>query len=356
MNINIDPGVRKDSAINVDVFCHSPAGTGAGQVDALWFPIDGSAEEITIYRTFERLGSKLHRFMIDLHKALSKDGILKLYAIRHDEFREFIGSGKDALTVGYGPYWAAGDLWVQHYKAKEEIIQIFEDYGFLHIGDTQDVANYPSWGMKFKKASLRIPVEYFSTYLPKETDLNTVDIGPGNYPWKDAKNYIEMPERIYDPRYSKELLPNANVIFGNLEKGIPEIKDKQFDFAWASHIFEHTDNPDAAAEELSRIAKRGVVIVPSAYKDAMTYWEEAEHKWDIFPATVTGGKIRFVKRNQQWLKTLKDQEMQSIFGKLYRAPGYETREERYVKQFFMKNESSYDILVEWEGQFRIEVI
>lgn len=356
MNINIDAGNRIEGWINVDPFCKSPRGNSEGRVEEYWMPTNGKAQEIKIYRVFERLKDNLHRFMIDLRKALTDDGTISLYAIRHDEFQKFMGGGRDYLEKCFGPHFQMSDLWVQEYSTKFQIIDIFADYGFRYAGETQDDADYPNWGMKFKKNYLRVPVEYFSEYLPKDASLNTVDIGPGNHPWKDAKAYIEHPSRLTDPKYQPELLPKANIFYGDLSQGLPEIPDKHFDFAWASHVFEHLEDPEAGAKELSRIAKRGVVIVPSAYKDALAYWEESDHKWDIFPPHPRGELIRFVRRNERWLTPLKDQEMQAISARFYRYQNYETREERYAKKFFIENEAKYDVLVMWENEFYIKVV
>jgi SAM-dependent methyltransferase len=354
MKINIDVGNRLEGWHNVDIFCHTPLGAADGKVESWWPPLDKKAEEIKVYRTFERLKDKLHRFLIDVRKALADDGILTIYAIKHDEFIDF-QTGINGYEICYGPNWTMADRWVQHYN-NANIIDILTAYGFKHIGTAPDKANYPSTALQFKKSYLQVPTQYLSKYLPTDTNLNTVDIGPGNHPWALAKNYIEHPSRLTDERYKPENMPKVNVFFGNLEEGIPEIKDKQFDFAWASHIFEHLKDPVAGAKELSRIAKRGVVVVPSSYKDSQTYWEEWEHRWDIFPPRVGSLKPRFVLRNDDWLKSLKDQEMQAIFGRLYRYQNYETREERYVKQFFMDNESSYDVVIEWNDTFEIETI
>lgn len=356
MNVNIDAGNRIDGWINVDPFCKSPRGSTEGKVEEYWMPSNGKAKEVKIYRVFERLKDKLHNFMIDIRKCLADDGVIKLYAIRHDDFQKFLGGGRDYLEKCFGPYHEAGNIWVQDYKNQHNIIDVFEEYGFKYVGETEDEAEYPCYGLKFMKNCLHVPTEYFSEYLPKDDKLNTVDIGPGNHPWKLAKNYIEHPSRLTDERYKPENMPTVNVIFGDLEKGIPEIKDKQFDFAFASHIFEHLKDPVAGAKELSRIAKRGIVIVPSAYKDAVCYWEEWEHRWDIFPPRVGSNKPRFVLRNEDWLKPLKDQEAQAIMCRLYRYQSFDTREERYIKRFFIENEQHFDVLIEWNDEFQIETI
>ncbi len=310
-------------------------------------------DEIRVYRTFERLKDKLHSFMINIRKALTDDGAVYLYAIKHDEFQSFLGERGTNYQIGFGA--DQKDRWVQNYT-KQGILDLWASYGFKLAGETTDLPEYPSYGLVFKKAYLRVPIEYFSKYLPDDPLLNTVDIGPGNHPWVGAKNYIEHPARLTDPKYNPKNIPKANVLFGDLEVGLKEVQDKQFDFAWASHIFEHLHNPVAGAKELSRIAKRGVVIVPSVYKEAITYFEESDHKWDIMPPRSDGGPMRFVRRNEQWVLPLKDLDMRKIFGALYRDQNYETREERYVKQFFLENEGLYDIVVPWEGEFKVEVM
>ena len=53
--------------------------------------------------------------------------------------------------------------------------------------------------------------------------------------------------------------------------------DKQFGAAYASHVLEHVDDPDAALSELYRVAERVFVITPlPVYPGA---WFHPEHKW-----------------------------------------------------------------------------
>jgi len=58
--------------------------------------------------------------------------------------------------------------------------------------------------------------------------------------------------------------------------------DKEFDFAYCSHVLEHVEDPAAACKELMRIAKRGYIETPSPAKDL---WLDtiavSNHRWAV---------------------------------------------------------------------------
>jgi ubiquinone/menaquinone biosynthesis C-methylase UbiE len=68
-----------------------------------------------------------------------------------------------------------------------------------------------------------------------------------------------------------------NVCYGDIET-IP-FDDKQFGSCFASHVLEHTDNPDLALQEMNRVADEVFVVVPPWY--CPHTWLHPGHKWFI---------------------------------------------------------------------------
>jgi len=95
-----------------------------------------------------------------------------------------------------------------------------------------------------------------------------LDIGSGNVPFRLATHLADLTTQ-------DNQLGRAGAPFKNLD-GKPVIQcdiarmpfaDKEFDFAYCSHVLEHVDDPAAACRELMRIAKRGYIETPSPAKD-----------------------------------------------------------------------------------------
>jgi len=79
-----------------------------------------------------------------------------------------------------------------------------------------------------------------------------------------------------------------NFVLGNIED-MP-FGDKEFGACVASHVLEHTDDPERALRECHRVADRVWVVAPPLW-DVGT-WLTPTHKW-----LVVGGSLRFVRYN-----------------------------------------------------------
>ena len=112
--------------------------------------------------------------------------------------------------------------------------------------------------------------------------MKKIDIGSGGgkRPAKGFDMYtdINMPKEPPSPfvQCAMEDMP-----FGN----------KEFDFARAHHVIEHTVKPDAACSELIRIAKAGILSFPPPQAEMM--FGRRDHLWYVF---VDRGRLLFVKK------------------------------------------------------------
>jgi SAM-dependent methyltransferase len=66
--------------------------------------------------------------------------------------------------------------------------------------------------------------------------------------------------------------------------------DKAFGAAVASHILEHLDDPDAALQELGRVADRVFVVLPYAWLPST--WLYPDHRWVFLFDDPLGPRIR----------------------------------------------------------------
>jgi len=99
-------------------------------------------------------------------------------------------------------------------------------------------------------------------HCPVSAPALVLDVGSGGNPYPRANvlldAYEESPER-----YHSALVSDRPMVFGIIEK-MP-FKDKAFDFVIASHVLEHTSDPDAFLGELMRVGKAGYIETPDAF-------------------------------------------------------------------------------------------
>lgn len=184
-------------------------------------------------------------------------------------------------------------------------------------------------------------------------DWKVADVGPGAYPLSRANVYIDHDEERLEPL--KEA--GKEVILANLEEGLPEIEDDAFAYVWCSHVFEHLRDPLKAAGTLSRIAKRGTIVMPSFAKEALFFFEEPAHLWLVHPNPTTGKPPIFVERNNAFLQKLRDPMVQKATCFLYRTgTHHDCTTERYMRSWYQENESALDVVYHWRDELKIQVI
>ncbi len=99
-------------------------------------------------------------------------------------------------------------------------------------------------------------------YCPVNKDALVLDVGSGGNPYPRANvlldAYEDTPERFHLP-----LVKDRPMVFGVGEQ-MP-FRDKAFDFVIASHILEHTSEPEKFIAELMRIGKAGYIETPDGF-------------------------------------------------------------------------------------------
>lgn len=208
--------------------------------------------------------------------------------------------------------------------------------------ETPPAIDFSSWG----------PRDYVPL-PPIFSHWKFLDVGPGGYPHPRADAYLDRDEK----RLEGLKALGKQTILGNLEDGLSAIKDKSFDYVWCSHVFEHLADPAKAAATLSRIARKGTLVVPSFAKEALFLFEEPEHRWIIMPSPSAGKPPIFVEHNHAYIEKLRDSMMQKAMCFLLRTgTQHDCTAERYMRGWFQENESALDIVYHWKDELRIQVI
>jgi len=200
----------------------------------------------------------------------------------------------------------------------------------------------------------RGPRDYVDIPWKIEEDWIVADIGPGTYPFYRADSFIDhdldVIERVTFQR------PDLGFHLVELAEGLPGIADNHFDYVWCSHVLEHVDDPLACARAISRVGKRGTLVLPSAIKESIFNFEEREHKWLILPHPSLGIPM-FIGYNIPFMQQIKDIRVQQSTCRLFRTgSGHECSEVNILREWFAAKEKYLDVVYHWEGELEIMVI
>ena len=99
-------------------------------------------------------------------------------------------------------------------------------------------------------------------YVPVDHDALVLEVGAGGNPYPRANVLLDGFEESVE-RQESRLVTDRPLVIGLCEK-LP-FRDKTFDFVIASHVLEHTDDPENFLGELQRVSKAGYIETPDAF-------------------------------------------------------------------------------------------
>jgi len=182
-------------------------------------------------------------------------------------------------------------------------------------------------------------------------EWRVLDIGPGTMPLEGANVwYLDRDEAMLAK------LPPERVIRADLDHLPLPLSDHEFDFVHCSHVMEHVADPVAFAAELVRIALRGVVVTPHAFKDAIFNFEDPTHRWWFFPPVVPGAPMRAMPIDSNLIRALRVVSVQSAICRVYRTDPQMSDDHATLKRWVDEHEKDMDVVVPWEGELRVEII
>lgn len=108
-------------------------------------------------------------------------------------------------------------------------------------------------------------------HVPVSKDALVLEVGAGGNPYPRSNVMLDAMEESIE-RNEQALIKDRPLILGIVEE-LP-FKDKSFDFVIASHVLEHTDNPEKFLSEIMRVGKAGYIETPDGWFEkicAFTY-------------------------------------------------------------------------------------
>ena len=128
-----------------------------------------------------------------------------------------------------------------------------------------------------------------------------VDLGCGANPVAGATAAVDLHVAPAERSYGHgaiidvDALARRGIRFVNARVDGPlPFKDKEFDFAYSHHVFEHLADPTTACKEMARIAKAGAIITPSPFAELA--FGRAYHRWLV---TERAGKLIFLNKRAE---------------------------------------------------------
>lgn len=125
-------------------------------------------------------------------------------------------------------------------------------------------------------------------YCPVDKDALVLEIGAGGNPYPRANVLLDAYEETVE-RIESSLVKDRPIVLGFAER-LP-FKNKSFDFVIASHVLEHSLNPEAFLMELMRVGKAGYIETPDAFFERINPF--TYHRLEVADID---GKIRILKK------------------------------------------------------------
>lgn len=101
-------------------------------------------------------------------------------------------------------------------------------------------------------------------YVPIHKDALVLEVGSGGNPYCRASVLLDAYESTHE-RHWVPLVTDRPTVLGFAEH-LP-FKNNSFDFVIASHVLEHSSNPEQFLYELQRVARAGYIEVPDAFME-----------------------------------------------------------------------------------------
>jgi uncharacterized protein YbaR (Trm112 family) len=163
-----------------------------------------------------------------------------------------------------------------------------------------------------------------------------IDIGSGHAPLIRADILCDLlPQETEHRPVSTVYSPPNRFVVGDIHE-LP-FATGSFDFAYSRALMEHVRDPEMACKELARIAKRGLLELPS-------------HLWEIM-----GGSKSHLWLIRKHGDALVFQRKTKLHGELSSRIPEEIRNSRKYEELFRCFQSHFFIRHYWEGKIHIKI-
>jgi len=138
-------------------------------------------------------------------------------------------------------------------------------------------------------------------HCPVPASALVLEVGSGGSPYFRANVLIDAYSESRERHWAPFITDRPSVL--GMGEALP-FRDKSFDFVIASHVLEHSSDPEKFLLELQRVARAGYIETPDAFMERINpYWD---HRSEV---TVREG-VLLVRKKAAWLT---DQELVELY-------------------------------------------
>ncbi|MEB3195978.1 MAG: methyltransferase domain-containing protein [Candidatus Sericytochromatia bacterium] len=171
----------------------------------------------------------------------------------------------------------------------------------------------------------------------QNTDL-VLDVGSGNDPHPRADVLCDKFVSD-DTERQGSLTVDRPLVGGDLEH-LP-FRDRAFGFAIASHVLEHVSDPERAAGELSRVARRGYVETPAEFGGKLM--DLPGHRWYV---REEGSQLVFTGKSQAMYDDVINHVAFTLWGQ---------RDDAWMR-FFYAHRELFFVEHRWDESLAVRVL
>jgi uncharacterized protein YbaR (Trm112 family)/SAM-dependent methyltransferase len=163
-----------------------------------------------------------------------------------------------------------------------------------------------------------------------------LEVGSGGNPYFRSNVLLDAYEETRE-RHWVPLVSDRPTVLGFVEN-LP-FRNKAFDFVVASHVLEHSTDPERFLKELQRVAKAGYIEVPDAFMERVNPYRD--HRLEI---TVRDNRL-LIRKKADWLA---DPELVEL---------YEDRVKPVLtRETMRKHPFDFHVRYYWNGEIDYEVL
>lgn len=149
-------------------------------------------------------------------------------------------------------------------------------------------------------------------HCPVDGNALVLEVGSGGNPYFRSNVLIDAYLDTRERHYAK-LITDRPTVLGFVEN-LP-FKDDSFDFVIASHVLEHSKDPEKFLSEIQRVSKAGYIEVPDAFFERLaTYLDHRLEITDINDELIIRKKKNYIQDKE--IYDLVHNKVSPIFGKI----------------------------------------
>ncbi len=231
--------------------------------------------------------------------------------------------------------------------------------------------------IKEKDKRINLDPKWITAQKKLAESKKIIDLGCGNSPIQGATVcvdlYIEPKERALGvgPTINIQKMKERGITFINarIESNLP-FNDKEFDFAYSHHVFEHLEDPAAACKEMMRIARDGMIITPSILAELI--FGRPYHRWLVMERDNTifffkkrpfedrpfGEHPEWNKKTKKWVINKNTNPFDMLLnesGWYHGGKGEMPRLSKILRKHWFSHSPLIECIFLWEDEFKYEI-